>query len=42
MNRIIVLTASRASELKERILRAKKMDGLSEREGLSWPTCCTS
>ena len=34
MSRIIVLTASRASELKERILRAKKMDGLSEREGL--------
>ena len=34
MTRIIVLTASRASELKERILRAKKMNGLSERECL--------
>ena len=34
MTRIIVLTASRASELKERISRAKKMNGLSEREYL--------
>jgi hypothetical protein len=34
MSRIIVLTASRASELKERISRAKKMNGLSERECL--------
>jgi hypothetical protein len=35
MSRIIVLTASRASELKERILRAKKIDRLTEREYLS-------
>ena len=34
MSRIIVLTASRASELKERILRARKSDRLSERESL--------
>jgi hypothetical protein len=34
MSRIIVLTASRASELKERILLAKKIDRLSERECL--------
>ena len=34
MSRMIVLTASWAGELKERILRAKKVDGLSEREGL--------
>jgi hypothetical protein len=34
MSRIIVLTASRASELKERILRARKINRLSEGEGL--------
>jgi hypothetical protein len=34
MSRIIVLTANRASELEERILRARKIDRLSEREGL--------
>ena len=35
MSRIIVLTASRASEFKERILRARRIDGLTERECLS-------
>ena len=34
MSRIIVLTANRASELQERILRARKIDRLSERECL--------
>jgi len=32
MSRIIVLTTSRASELEERILRAKEIDRLTERE----------
>jgi len=32
MSRIIVLTTSRASELEERILRAKEIDQLTERE----------
>jgi hypothetical protein len=34
MSRIIVRTANRASELKERILRARKIDRLGERECL--------
>ena len=32
MSRIIVLSARRASELRERILRARTIDWLSERE----------
>jgi hypothetical protein len=34
MSRIIVLTASRVNELKQRILRARKIDRLSEHECL--------
>jgi hypothetical protein len=34
MSRIIVLTATRASELKERSLRARKIDRLSDAEAL--------